>query len=67
MAYCALKWEMLSLRAHRHSNHPTGFSGRREATIAPTVEKNTALSVLASQESKMCVWVREVQSQEQEG
>jgi hypothetical protein len=55
MAYCELKWEMLSPRANRHSNHPTGFSGRREATIAPTVEKNTALSVLSSQESKVCV------------
>src|SRR5215211_1245016 len=55
MAYCALKWEMLSPRANRHSNHPTGFSGRGEATIAPTVEKNTALSVLSSQSSKVCV------------
>jgi hypothetical protein len=60
MAYCPLKWEMLSPRANRHSNHPTGFSDRREATIAPTVEKNTALIVLSSQESKVCAcgWER---------
>src|SRR5215204_4555774 len=55
MAYCALKWEMLWARPYRHNSQPTGFSGRREATIAPMVEKNTALSVLSSQESKMCV------------
>src|SRR5215210_7280047 len=60
MAYCALKWEMLWARPYRHNSHPTRFSLRREATIAPMVEKNTALRVLSSQESKMCVcgWER---------
>src|SRR5215211_6230607 len=60
MAYCALKWEMLWARPYRLNSHPTRFSLRREATMAPTVEKNTALSVLSSQESKVCVcgWER---------
>src|SRR5215204_4342031 len=60
MAYCPLKWEMLWARPYRLNSHPTRFSLRREATMAPTVEKNTALSVLSSQESKVCVcgWER---------
>src|ERR671915_290769 len=39
MAYWELKWPILTVRLDRHTSQPTGFSGRREATRAPTATK----------------------------
>jgi hypothetical protein len=48
MAYWALRWLMLTTTPERHKSQPTGFSGLREATIAPTVAVITIV-VLSNQ------------------
>src|SRR5918993_3111029 len=59
MAYCALKLLVLTATPERHKSQPTGFSGRREATMAPTVTSITMVA-LPSHQSKMWVpgWER---------
>jgi hypothetical protein len=54
MAYWEVKLLVLTASPERHKNQPTRFSGRREATMAPTVTSIT-LVVLPSHQSKM--WV----------
>jgi hypothetical protein len=54
MAYWEAEVLMLVATPERHKSQPTGFSGLREATIAPTVTSIT-ISELPSQKSKM--WV----------
>jgi hypothetical protein len=54
MAYWEAKVLVLTARPERHKSQPTGFSGLREATIAPTVTSIT-VSELPSHQSKM--WV----------
>src|SRR5215204_1263340 len=59
MAYWAAKLCVLMTTPDRHKSQPTGFSGRWEATIAPTLTSITT-SALPSHHSKMWVpgWER---------
>src|SRR5215212_4246956 len=54
MAYWEVKLLVLTAIPERHKSQPTGFSGRREATMAPTVTSITMVA-LPSHQSKM--WV----------
>src|SRR3990170_2390645 len=54
MAYWEVKVLVLVATPERHKSQPTGFSGLREATIAPTVTSIT-MSELPSHQSK--TWV----------
>jgi hypothetical protein len=51
MAYWEVKVLVLVTTPDRHKSQPTGFSGLREATIAPTVTSITT-SELPSHQSK---------------
>src|SRR5215213_4268969 len=59
MAYWEVKVLVLVATPERHRSQPTGFSGRREATTAPTVASITTVA-LPSHQSKMWVpgWER---------
>src|SRR5215211_1746141 len=59
MAYSDVKLLVLTAIPERHKSQPTGFSGRREATMAPTVTSITMVA-LPSHQSKMWVpgWER---------
>src|SRR5215210_8491989 len=61
MAYWEVKGLVLVATPERHKSQPTGFSGRREATTAPTVASITIVE-LTSHQSKMWVpgweWIR---------
>jgi hypothetical protein len=52
MAYWALKWFMQIAKPPSNNSQPTGFSGLRDATIAPTVTSIT-VSALLTHQSKM--------------
>lgn len=52
MAYSEAKLLVLVATPERHKSQPTGFSGLREATMAPTVTSITMV-VLPSHQSKM--------------
>src|SRR5215210_1111763 len=54
MAYSDVKLLVLTAIPERHKSQPTGFSGLREATIAPTVASITIVE-LPSHQSK--TWV----------
>jgi hypothetical protein len=54
IAYSEAKLLVLTATPERHNNQPTGFSGRREATTAPTVTSITMVE-LPSHQSNM--WV----------
>jgi hypothetical protein len=51
MAYWEAKLLVLVATPERHKSQPTGFSGLREATIAPTVASITIVE-LPSHQSK---------------
>src|SRR3712207_8481270 len=59
MAYWEAKLLVLTTTPNRHTSQPTGFLGRREATMAPTVASTTT-SVLPSHQSKVGVAGREL-------
>src|ERR671921_2608834 len=52
MAYSEAKVLVLAATPERHNSHPTGFSGLREATMAPTVTSITT-SAFWNQKSGM--------------
>jgi hypothetical protein len=54
MAYSEVKLLVLTATPERHKSQPTGFSGLREATMAPTVTSITIVE-LPSHQSK--TWV----------
>src|SRR4029453_18831175 len=51
MAYCEMKVLAPTATPDRHKSQPTGFGGRREATMAPTVASITT-KVLPNHHSK---------------
>src|SRR5918998_613948 len=55
MAYWEAKLLVPTATPERHSSQPTAFSGRREATMAPTVASITA-SEFPSHQSKTCAF-----------
>jgi hypothetical protein len=55
MAYWDVKLLVLTETPERHRSQPTGFSGRREATRAPTVASITMVK-LPSHQSKVGVF-----------
>src|SRR5215212_9833613 len=55
MAYWEVKLLVLTATPDRHKSQPTGFSGRRDATIAPTAASITTVA-LPSHQSKMWVF-----------
>jgi hypothetical protein len=55
MAYWEAKLLVPTATPERHSSQPTAFSGRREATMAPTVASITA-SAFPSHQSKTCAF-----------
>src|SRR5919107_3979635 len=58
MAYWEMKVLAPTTTPDRHNSQPTGFSGLREATIAPTVASITT-NVLPNHQSKTGVFGRE--------
>src|SRR5829696_3113094 len=55
MAYWEAKLLVPTATPERHSSQPTAFSGRREATMAPTVASITT-SAFPSHQSKTCAF-----------
>src|ERR671913_2809 len=55
MAYWEAKLLVPTPTPERHSSQPTAFSGRREATMAPTVASITT-SAFPSHQSKTCAF-----------
>jgi hypothetical protein len=49
MAYSAQKWRIPAARPSAQKIQPVGFSGRREAIRAPTVEQLTEIKMLSTQ------------------
>jgi hypothetical protein len=51
MAYWALKCVTAAIQAAAQKSQPTGLAGRREARIAPMIEKLMGRTVFSSQKS----------------